>query len=91
MKTRLIFLGFLSVFLALYLKIQAEAVSQEHSQLNYFYSILSGAFGLVAFYLAWRPLKIREAIVTKAATAIYLLLLLSYIAIKYYQQLPQKF
>ncbi len=85
MNTRLIFLGFLAVITALYLKVQADGVAQEHIQLNYFYSLLCGAFGLVAFYVAWRPLKIKQTIVIKATTALYLILLLSYIAIKYFQ------
>ncbi len=94
MNTRLIFLGFLSVIIAFYLKMKADSfgfpdghlTELEHTQLplHYIFSILSGFFGLGLFYMAWKPLKLKPNIVTSAATAVYLLLILVFIAINYW-------
>ncbi len=91
MNMRLIFLGFLSVILAFYLKTQADGFdlsdTNEQSQrlLHYLFSILMGLLGLCLFYLAWKPpTNIKETILSKAATAVYLLILLSFIAINYF-------
>lgn len=91
MNMRLIFLGFLSVIIAFYLKTQADgfdlSIATENAQrvLHYVFSILMGVLGLCLFYLAWRPpTDIKETIISKAATAVYLILLLSFIAINYF-------
>ncbi len=94
MNTRLIFLGFLSVIMALYLKMQADGFGFPdghlselgHAQLplNHVFSILSGVYGLMLFYISWKPLKLKQSIVTSAATAIYLVLILTFIAINYW-------
>lgn len=94
MNMRLLFLGFLSVIMALYLKIQADGFGFPDGQLteleraqvplNYVFSILTGLFGLVLFYITWRPLKLKEAIVIKAATAIYMIIILAFIAMNYW-------
>ncbi len=99
MNTRLLFLGLLSVIMALYLKIQADGLGFPDGQLtglervqvtlNYVFSILTGLFGLVLFYLTWRPLKLKETIVIKAATAIYMTLILAFIALNnWYEVTP---
>ena len=95
MNTRLIFLGFLSVIIAFYLKVKADGfgfpdghlTELEHAQLplHYVFSILSGVFGLGLFYLARKPpLNIKATILSKAATALYLLLLIVFIGINYF-------
>jgi len=44
-----------------------------------------GLLGLCLFYLAWKPpTNIKETILSMAATAVYLLILLSFIAINYF-------
>jgi len=95
-NTRLIFLGFLSVIIAFYLKVQADGfgfpdghlTELEHAKLpvNYVFSILSGLFGLVLFYLSWRPVKLKPAIVSQAATAVYILIMLTFFAVNHWLQ-----
>lgn len=91
MNMRLVFLGFLSVILAFYLKTQADvfdlsdAAEQPQRLLHYVFSILMGLLGLCLFYLGWKPpANIKETILSMAATAAYLLILLSFIAINYF-------
>lgn len=91
MNMRLVFLGFLSVILAFYLKTQAasfdlsDTTEQSQRLLHYIFSILMGLLGLCLLYLAWKPpVNIKETILSKAATAVYLLILLSFIAINYF-------
>jgi len=61
MNMRLVFLGFLSVILAFYLKTQADVfdlsddAEQPQRLLHYVFSILMGLLGLCLFYLAWKP------------------------------------
>lgn len=94
MNTRLIFLGVLSFIIGFYLKIQADGfglpdgsltqLEQSQKVLHYVFSILAGILGLGLFYLAWKPpLSIRPNILSQGATAVYLLLLLVFIAINY--------
>lgn len=94
MNMRLVFLGFLSVIIAFYLKVQADGFGFPDGQLtdleraklpiNYVFSIISGLFGLILFFLAWRPLKIKQAIVSQAATAVYILIILIFFAVNYW-------
>lgn len=95
MNMRLIFLGFLSVIIAYYLKTQADGFAISNAALNeteqsqrllhYVFSILMGLLGLGLFYLTWKPpANIKQTILSKAATAIYLLLLMIFIAINYF-------
>jgi len=95
MNMRLIFLGFLSVIIAYYIKTQADGFNSsditltepEQSQriLHYVFSILMGILGICLFYLAWKPpIGIKQTILSKAATAVYLLLLIVFIAINYF-------
>lgn len=91
MNMRLVFLGFLSVILAFYLKTQAtgfelsDVTEQSQRLLHYIFSILMGLLGLCLLYLAWKsPANIKETILSKAATAVYLILLLGFIAINYF-------
>lgn len=94
MNTRLIFLGFLSVVMAFYLKVQADGfgfpdghlteLERVQFPLNYVFSTLSGVFGLGLFYLSWKPLKLNSNIVASAATAIYIAMILAFIATNYW-------
>lgn len=95
MNMRLIFLGFLSVIIAFYLKTQADGfdltnvnlteTKQSQKILHYVFSILIGILGLCLFYLAWKPpVGIKQTILSKAATAVYLFLLIVFIAINYF-------
>lgn len=91
MNMRLIFLGFLSVIIAYYLKTQADgfdlstATENKQQALHYVFSILMGLLGLCLFYLAWKPpANIKKTILSQAATAVYLILLLGFIAINYF-------
>lgn len=95
MNMRLIFLGFLSVILAYYLKTQADGfmlsaiepngTEQSRRVLHYVFSILMGLLGLALFYLAWKPpTNIKQTILSKAATAVYLILLMVFIATNYF-------
>ncbi len=95
MNMRLVFLGFLSVIIAYYLKIQADGFilsatgssETEASQrvLHYVFSILMGLLGLAMFYIAWKPpANIKQTILSQAATAVYLVLLMVFIAINYF-------
>ena len=94
MNKRLIFLGFLSVIMAFFMKVQADRfgfpdghlseLERAQLPLNYVFSTLSGVFALVLFYLAWKPPNLKPGILTRAATALYLLLILTFIAINYW-------
>lgn len=94
MNKQLIFLGFLSVIVAFFMKVQADGfgfpdghlseLERAQLPLNYVFSTLSGIFGLILFYLAWKPPSIKPAIVNKAATALYLALIMAFIGINYW-------
>ena len=92
MNMRLIFLGLLSVIIAFYLKIQADGFDiskatlseTEQSQriLHYVFSILMGFMGLCLFYLVWKPPQnIKQAILSQAATAVYLFFLIGFLSL----------
>lgn len=97
MNTRLVFLGFLAVIMAFYLKVQADGgtslsdlnqIGEQGSlQLYRVFSILYGIFALGVFYFAWRPPQIRKAIIDKLATAIFLAILLGFVTLRYVQTL----
>jgi hypothetical protein len=97
MNGRLVFLGFLAVIMAFYLKVQAdgfgdleglEPVMERGSvQLYRIFSILYGLFALSLFYFGWRPPQIRQAIVNKLATAIFLAILIGFVTLRYVETL----
>ncbi len=95
MNIQLVFLGILSVIIAFYLKVKADgfelsgdtAAELQHSKslLHYVFSILLSLLGAILVYLSWKPpAKIKPAILSKSATALYLLLLLVFIAFNYF-------